>query len=320
MEMLEASPYEGENEQETEPVISTIFDLIDWGGKPQDYFLNRSEEGAEQAFRIVSGEIQNFYLSVKSADEEVIKNLEERNALLKQDYENSNSAYEGLHQRNYELSRENNDLKLQLEDQKSRVSAAALQLDEANQEIARLKSQIEDLQTEKALGAKQAIKVVDTRTLREQYEEAKRIEAEQARKELEEREAAKPAIYNVQNADPSGKELTAILAETGETITFPYLQKGRYRVVSEADAATFRAAYLERQAEIERNHANHPQPGDMEEVEPTAPRVEEDVPADRVAETTPSMAGTFITEERIASIEERLAAAEQTLRQITVHH
>ena len=106
-------------------------------------------------------------------------------------------------------------------DLESKRDAAADQIDEQQEEIARLKADNERL-----------LKLLET--------SAKPKDTEDGKAALERWKANRPAIYDVEPIDNLKKRFTAKLAETDEAIEFGYLERGKYREVTAADAATFR--------------------------------------------------------------------------------
>lgn len=287
-----------------------FMDGLDFGGdKIVDIFINYTEDKAKESYNYVNSVIQNAIVAMKRAALAKESSLESELAAVKEErdsYETTNN------QLNIDIGAKT----LDIADLTSRFNNASRLLDEEKAEVERLKSQVEDLRVEIALGAAAAIQVVevDVRTAREKYDEARRKEEE-----------AKPLIYNVRWKDEFKKNIyVANLAETDEEIEFPYIQmsgdianqsamKGKYRVVTSLEADTFRAA----KEEQERSDADRARVLELEEQPVTAPPYPTESSTDDsasaepgLAEESPTVAGSTITEERILAIEERLAAIE----------
>lgn len=118
----------------------------------------------------------------------------------------------------------------------------------------------------------------------------------------------KRVIYAVEYQGRRNEKFTAKYADTDESFEdYSIYKDNKYTEVTPAEAETFRTAYM----------VEHPAPVVEEEVqvEPTAPPIrEEDTAELGLVTETSTVVGSFITEERIASIEERLAKAEAALR------
>lgn len=114
------------------------------------------------------------------------------------------------------------------------------ELESANAEIERLKSEINDLQIEKAIGAREATQVVsgsdDLKAKAEAFKQSIKDSLIPIY-DLEWDESAKPA-HSVHKAK---------LARTDEEIKFPWTQRSRYLEVSPEQAPTFRTEYLTKQ-------------------------------------------------------------------------
>lgn len=230
-----------------------FMDSLDFGGDdPKDLFINYTDDKAKTSYNYVNAVIQNAVVEMKKVDLLRIKELESANASLQDKYSQSEEANEAL-------KHIVDTAKLDITDANSKRDAAAKALDEANEEIARLNGHLNDLRQQIAIGAANAAKVVevDVMSAREKLMEERRKEEE-----------AKPVIYNIrwdETTKTPGTHYLAELAQTDETITFPYLamrgdiaypteMKGKYRVVTKEGAVPFRTAHLEEQ---ERDNADH---------------------------------------------------------------
>lgn len=146
---------------------------------------------------------------------------------LKSERDGLQKSYDELYEMNNELRREVSNLRLETEDLSKKRQAAA-------DEIVRLNSHIDDLRAEKAIGAKEATKVIETNYNSNLGELMTKYKNE------------RPAIINKQPVDFKRSRFTAILVETGEEIEFTYLQEGKYREVTAEEADQFRAELAER--------------------------------------------------------------------------
>ncbi|WP_339245881.1 hypothetical protein NST58_01705 [Paenibacillus sp. FSL R10-2796] len=231
-----------------------FMDSLDFEGiDPKDLFINYNEEKAEASYNYVNSVIQNAIVEMKKVNLLRIKELETTNAALQDKYNQSEEANEAL-------KHIVDTAKLDINDAISKRDAAAKALEEANEEITRLNSHLEDLRKEIAIGAANAAKVVevDVRSARDKWEEERRKEEE-----------AKAVIHNLRWEDDIRRtHYLAELAETDETIRFKYLEKGKYRVVTSEDAESFRTAYLQEQ---ERNHEDMAQHSSVEDEPVTVP-------------------------------------------------
>lgn len=210
----------------------------------------------------------------------------------------------------------------ELESKKNDIAELMAQIDDRDKQISELKSAKYDAELESESNAKKRDNA---------YNEL--LEAKQTIDELNDKLAAATApkdtiitnlggaapvkkkkreIYDVEYIGRRNEKFTAKFADTDESFEdYSVFKDNKYTEVTPAEAETFRTSYLEQ----------HPAPVVEEEVqvEPTAPAVEsqfrdEDTTESGLAEEAPAVVGSFITEERIASIEERLAKAEQALR------
>jgi hypothetical protein len=154
-----------------------------------------------------------------------------------------------LQQKTADLTTALNKTEADKENSKAEAADFEQKLKNAAAEIDRLNSQVDDLRTEIAVGARNAVKVVDSNLTANL--------AEAARKYNE----SKPAIYDVQPTDTLRKvDFTAKFVETDEELTNKYIYIGKYRVLEGEELARF-------QAELEAK----------KQAEPVAPPVESDL-------------------------------------------
>jgi hypothetical protein len=156
--------------------------------------------------------------------------------------------------------------KLENEDYKHRFEAAAAQLAEHEQEIARLKRRESELQQQLANApaptARQIVDISDEYELKKLMDQAKEIKSQKAVAEEAAKQAAKPKITNKRWEDEIRQQFyLAELVEdcdagaAGTTIKFNRLNENMYRVVSAEEAERFRAESLaENQASANENN------------------------------------------------------------------
>lgn len=143
-----------------------------------------------------------------------------------------------LQQRANDLTNALNQTEAERDNAKAEIADRDSKLKNAAAEIDRLNSQVEDLRTEIAVGARGAVSVVGTNLNADLGELMRQFND------------AKPAIYNLHWKDDHRKNrYIANLAETGEEIEFSYLEKGKYREVTAEEAERFRAEHAANQGE-----------------------------------------------------------------------
>lgn len=165
------------------------------------------------------------------------KSVYEMHLSLKQEQVN------GLISDREELQNTNAQLQLEKDDLFEKRDAAAQQLLEAQAEIARLNSHVDDLRKEIAVGASNAPNVIDITSDADLEAAAQRLKAKKEQEDLEKRaakEAARIKIYNVKQLDGTGATFGANRADNDEYITFGWLEKANFIELSDEDAARFR--------------------------------------------------------------------------------
>lgn len=221
---------EQQNVEEAQQEVAYIMDNLDLEGVTmREMFRNESSESAEAAYQVVRIAVQNALLQRDERWMTEVKDLRERLAAETASKDAAQSAADEVGEANAKLVTEIRDVRMELEDTTSKRDAAFNQLEEAKAEIARLNSHVDDLRQQLAVGAANAVKVIDAGEALTAYKDVKKREEE-----------AKPAIYDVEWADDKRSTYTAKLAATDEVITFNYLEKGKYREVSAEEAPQFR--------------------------------------------------------------------------------
>ncbi|OMF47722.1 hypothetical protein [Paenibacillus amylolyticus] len=260
---------EQENVEESQQEVAYLMDNMDLDGMSmRDMFKNEKPEEAEAAYQFLRIAVQNTMLQRDEEWMARIKTLEERLAMETAAKDVAVAKADEMGEKNSELVIQIRDAKGLLEDAESKRDAAAGQLEEAKAEIERLTSHVDDLRKQIAVGAVNMAKVIDPADALAHYKEQKRIAEEEKRLAEAAREAAKPAIYDVEWGDAKKSFYTAKLAATDEEIKIPYLTKGAYREVSAEEAPQFRI----NTQESEHRDEDHAQPAaNVEEGDQLAP-------------------------------------------------
>ncbi|ANY67302.1 hypothetical protein BBD42_13070 [Paenibacillus sp. BIHB 4019] len=211
-----------EKQGEIERQRGTQFDNISVGGYP---FTLRELCASEDDYRILSGWLQGYVGDMSSAHEAVVSSLHSEVAALKSDV----SEMEAVRSNNF-------DLELRCKDIESKRDAAAAELEAAQEELKRLNA--------------------DNNALRMQIESVNKPVSTNLTGDLEERAKkrhnAKPGIYNKRWVDEIRQtHYVATLLETGEEITFGYLEAGKYREVTAEEVERFRAEEETKRLEAE---------------------------------------------------------------------
>ncbi|MGF6352473.1 chromosome segregation ATPase [Paenibacillus sp. 4624] len=252
---------EQQNVEEAQQEVAYIMDNLDLEGVTmREMFKNESTESAEAAYQVVRIAVQNALLQRDERWMTEVKDLRERLASETASKDAAQSAADEAGEANAKLVTEIRDIRMELEDTASKRDAANAQLEEAKAEITRLNGHVDDLRQQLAVGAANAVKVIDTGDVMAAWRAQKEREEEERRKAEEAREAAKPAIYDVQWGDHKRSFYIAKLAETDEEIKIPFLTIKSYREVSAEEAPQFRIAQ-----EPERVDADLAQPESVEE-------------------------------------------------------
>lgn len=221
---------EQERAEETQQEVAFIMDNLNLDGVTmREMFKNESVESAEAAYQVVRIAVQNTLLQRDEQWMTEVKDLRERLAAETAAKDVAQAAADESGEANAKLVTEIRDLRTELQDTETKRDAAVVQLDEYKAEVTRLNSHIDDLRKQIAVGAANAVKVIDVGDSLTAWKEQKKRE-----------EDAKPAIYDVEWADNKRSTYVAKLAATDETITFNYLEKGKYREVSAEEAPQFR--------------------------------------------------------------------------------
>lgn len=211
--------------------IAYILDELNIDGVTMRQFCN-----GEQAYQILRVAVQQIMMerdeerlseitALQSKHQEYVRTLLQEKAELQRDYD--------------EMCEANADLRKQLTTVNMELEETARKRDAAATEIDRLNSHIDDLRKEAAVGAKEAVKVIDTNMNSNLSDMVKKWKD------------SRPAIYNKQPLDNLNKRYRAVLAETDEEIEFSYLEAGKYREVNAEEAETFRREAEERKRDNE---------------------------------------------------------------------
>ncbi|WP_145413788.1 hypothetical protein [Paenibacillus xylanexedens] len=300
---------EQQNVEEAQQEVAYIMDNLDLEGVTmREMFKNESSESAEAAYQVVRIAVQNALLQRDEHWMTEIKELRERLAAETASKDAAQSVADEAGEANAKLVTEIRDVRMELEDTASKRDAANAQLEEAKAEIARLNSHIDDLRQQLAVGAANAVKVIDTGDV---------MAAWRAQKERE--EVAKPAIYDVQWGDNKKSFYIAKLAATDEEIKIPYLTKGSYREVSAEEAPQFRITQEPERVDEDLAQHNNVEEGD-ELTPPTwqfpeGDEAAEESTADRLAQeqlagSRPEEAEGTVTRAEFEELKKRVASIE----------
>lgn len=244
VEALQAMIHEIEESQQEEERKRQYKQLVEESTNDIEYILDglnfdgvtmRALCTDEKSYQVLRIAVQQIMID---RDEARIKEItqiqaehEEHERKLRDEKEALQRSYEELYETNVELRKEIYNLKQENEDLDKKRTAAAAEID-------RLNSQVDDLRADKAVGAAQAVKVVQTNM------NSNLGEIVQAFKN------SRPAIINKIALDGKRSRFGAELVETGETIEFSYLEEGKYREVTAEEAERFREeAKAKREAE-----------------------------------------------------------------------
>lgn len=190
----------------------------------------------------------------------------------------------------------------ELADMEAKRTAQQLIIEEQQAENDRLKSQVTDLQTEAAIGAREAVKVITSEDLK--------AKADAYKQSIQDSLIPVTNMRWDEDHKPAQSQYKAELAKTGETITFSWLHKTKYREVTQAEADTFRTEYEAAQ------QASTDSTGVLEmaeqPVEPTVPPIQdEDSTTAGLAAAASTVAGETVTREEYNQLEERISALEE---------
>lgn len=292
---------------ESHEEIAYILDNLTVDGiSMRELCYNGTRESAESAYQLLRSVVQETMMEREEKLLGEINSLKGQLSTAKAEKETTQKQYDDLYEVSAKQRNEINTLKAQLEDAEHKRDAAASELEEFKAEVARLNSQVDDLRKEIAVGAVNAVKVVNVKESLENYKKQKEIEAN-----------SRPAIYDVEPLDSKRSRYKAKLAETDEEIEFGWLEKEKYREVTAEEAELFRR---QRQAEeSQRGHADPAQSGNSVEegglVPPSLQFQDEDESCEDTANgldegnTGVEVAGKSV-EERITALEQRVAALE----------
>lgn len=140
------------------------------------------------------------------------------------------------------LQNSNSQLLIERDDLAEKRDAAAQQLLEAQAEIARLNSHVDDLRNEIANGSTPN-NIIDIASDADLEAAAQRLKAKKEQAAADKKvaeEAAKIRIYNVQQLDGTGAKFGANRADNDEYVTFGWLEKNQYVELSNDEVTRFR--------------------------------------------------------------------------------
>ncbi len=227
-------------------IAHTLDNLVISGVTVRELFLNETREGAEaayQAFQIAYKQMmmdqqEEFLKEIKSYKDQLANAKVESEAQIKEQQKKYDDLYEESAKQRYEASAKVHELENALEEMGRKRDAAVTRAEEAEAEVKRLESQVDDLRKEIAVGPRRAVEVVEIgsdaaieawKRQRELAEEKKRAEQD-----------SKILIYNVQPLDHRRSKFQAQYAKNDEVFVDSYLYFANYREVTAEEAEQFR--------------------------------------------------------------------------------
>ncbi|SDX05201.1 hypothetical protein SAMN05518848_104203 [Paenibacillus sp. PDC88] len=246
----EIAQLENNKVEENNEAIAYFLDELTVDDGDGKVYNMRDLVGSEPAYQILRLAIQQGMMQREEGRIAETNKAQEAAAAqvvqLKAEKEEIHNRYDAMYEEAASLRNEVNTLRNEVNtlqeakaDLEHKRDAAAAELESANKEIERLNSQVDDLRTEIAVGAKNAVRVIDVgpdmNEMMERFKEQKKKEEEN-----------KPAIYNVNPLDNRRSRFSAQYAETDEYFEDYYMYIGKYREVQPEEAITFRAAAEEK--------------------------------------------------------------------------
>lgn len=212
MKKLEAIEGEIKAGIEAQEQLYSLFDSIDVGGGT--VLTLRELAANETAYQILSAFFQGY-----------VGDQAQKHAAIESSYKSQNDKLLEDLQELESVRKRNADLDNKCADFEAKRDAAADELFQAQEEVKRLSADNESLRKQLEATAKPVQTNLNTNL------------AELAKQWAE----TKPAIYNKRWQDENRKtHYIATLAETGEEITIPWMELGKYKEVQAEEAETFR--------------------------------------------------------------------------------
>lgn len=181
-----------------------------------------------QLYTIKSSQAFNALASKLSAQ---LSGAEERELQLQRQNGELQDKYEALEAELRQVKSKAAQLEFERDEANKTRDNAANALEEARQEVDRLNDQVSDLRKEIAVGARNSYKVVDPEEQRKQLEDLVKQVKESRIKVINMRPVADDFRRQTWQAED---------AITGETYTFNYLEKGKYKELNETEVQQFR--------------------------------------------------------------------------------
>lgn len=191
----------------------------------------------EDCYQLVSIWFKKQLADNTEAFSKQIQAEQTENKQLRDEVQEQAGIISALKQEIEEKDRENGQLKLENAQLEQYRQNATEIIREKDVEIKRLNEHVDTLRMEAAVGAKNAYKVTNIDSGKELAEKIK---------------ASMIPVTVLEKADMLGKEFRIVLAETGEEKTVPFLEKGKYRLVSQEEAAEVAERFRAEQAAKER--------------------------------------------------------------------
>lgn len=216
------------------------------------------------AFAGLLQRIQEYSKELAEAKEQhraEIKARDERDLSFQQQFNLLQRDYDQCAKESAEKSREIADLVMERNEALKTRDNAAAQLAEAQTEIQRLESHNTDLRQQLEFGARGMIKIINQEDHARELDELKQKIMD-----------SKIRVTNMRYKDEIRKNLfVAELATTGETIEFPWTEKGKYLEVDAEEAARFRQEHDHANIPLDAGTTITPPPLEVRSEEPTFP-------------------------------------------------
>lgn len=275
--------------EESQTEIAYIMDTLNVDGITMRQLCKGEEE-----YQLLRAVVQEAMMQRDERRLNENKELDQKNAHLKAEKEELQRQYDELYEENSKQRHEIHQMQVSLDDANKKRDAAVAELEATQKEVERLNSQVDDLRKEIAVGDVVDVKTIDVKESLEQY-----------KKKIQEEQANKIPVYNVEPLDFKRSRFRAMLAENDQTIEYGWMEESKYREVTAEEAESFRRA-----AEEERHNADMAQRDELEEVKtPTEESTEHGLDQADTDRTVEDQAAGSI-EERVKELEQRMIALE----------
>lgn len=214
--------------QQSVEQLTNSMDAVDIHGLPL-----RALFKDEDCYQLVSIWFKKQLADNTEAFSKQIQAEQTENKQLRDEVQEQTGIIAALKQEIEAKDRENGQLKLENAQLEQYRQNAADIIREKDAEIKRLNEHVDTLRMEAAVGARNAIKVTNIDGGKELAEKIK---------------ASMIPVTVMERADTLGKTFRVVLAESGEEKIVPFLEKGKYRLVSQEEAAEVAERFRAEQA------------------------------------------------------------------------